>query len=656
MPDLLDAIQRGDMNETRAALAAGAKVNARINGSLPLDVAITKRQPEIAKLLLDAGADARKSTRMLCAAIELGNPQVVRALLDAGADPNMNPPGGRALQFAVKARSPEIVRVLIAAGADVNAESAVSSPLKDAVRIGDEECACLLIESGARTDADNQPPIAFAVREGQARVVEVMLRHGANPNCRGTLTDNRPANKTPIGAYHNAPLIHIAAGEGHVELVRLMLRSGADPCEVDDDGQTALATAERNGKDAAARVLRESGAADGQAKISPNLALLMAARAGDSDGVQSALAAGADINAQDARREVLGMTPLMLAAANGRVETVRRLLAAGAEPNAVDSVPGQKLPAMLRFAYNEGGMEAVEAMGVTLGRTALMYAASNGQTDAAKALLDAGADAGIQDAVKETAARLAKQEGHREIVKMLSAGGSRGKKSPGVKPGARQTETSEPAAAKPPAKSKRSRGKKVAASQLKRYESAAVRQRLSEKAQDRSFRKLVEKLAGLCGAEPVPLGDETPFGFSIHVNSQKQLHIELIQSEMLCRGAFVFAAHDAGDRVDRVGILPTDDKYDVLAAIGTNGANYDRSTADVIRWLMELEQEQPFEITGVEEASVAGHFTRPIADPNALAKSMYKFCPDIVDQGVGDVAALAETLREPRPRLYFWWD
>jgi hypothetical protein len=35
---------------------------------------------------------------------------------------------------------------------------------------------------------------------------------------------------------------------------------------------------------------------------------------------------------------------------------------------------------------------------------------------------------------------------------------------------------------------------------------------------------------------------------------------------------------------------------------------------------------------------------------------MYKFCPDIVDQGVGDVAALAETLREPRPRLYFWWD
>jgi hypothetical protein len=34
---------------------------------------------------------------------------------------------------------------------------------------------------------------------------------------------------------------------------------------------------------------------------------------------------------------------------------------------------------------------------------------------------------------------------------------------------------------------------------------------------------------------------------------------------------------------------------------------------------------------------------------------MYDFCPDIVDQGVGSVKALATELRRSRS-LYFWWD
>jgi hypothetical protein len=34
---------------------------------------------------------------------------------------------------------------------------------------------------------------------------------------------------------------------------------------------------------------------------------------------------------------------------------------------------------------------------------------------------------------------------------------------------------------------------------------------------------------------------------------------------------------------------------------------------------------------------------------------MYEFCPDIVDQGVGTVARLAQELSKSR-KLYFWWD
>jgi hypothetical protein len=34
---------------------------------------------------------------------------------------------------------------------------------------------------------------------------------------------------------------------------------------------------------------------------------------------------------------------------------------------------------------------------------------------------------------------------------------------------------------------------------------------------------------------------------------------------------------------------------------------------------------------------------------------MYDFCPDIVDQGIGSVELLAESLVEG-DRLFFWWD
>jgi hypothetical protein len=52
--------------------------------------------------------------------------------------------------------------------------------------------------------------------------------------------------------------------------------------------------------------------------------------------------------------------------------------------------------------------------------------------------------------------------------------------------------------------------------------------------------------------------------------------------------------------------------------------------------------------------SLEGYFTTPVKDPRALAKRMYKFCPDIVDQGVGTVDALAKELQ--KQKLYFWWD
>lgn len=55
------------------------------------------------------------------------------------------------------------------------------------------------------------------------------------------------------------------------------------------------------------------------------------------------------------------------------------------------------------------------------GRTALYFAASQGQTQVAKMLLESGADKNIKDYKKRTALDIARKYGHQEIVALLTS-------------------------------------------------------------------------------------------------------------------------------------------------------------------------------------------------------------------------------------------
>ena len=106
---------------------------------------------------------------------------------------------------------------------------------------------------------------------------------------------------------------------------------------------------------------------------------------------------------------------------------------------------------------------------------------------------------------------------------------------------------------------------------------------------------------------------------------------------------------------DQLTLLPTTKRTEVLAAFQTNGANCEIYTHDVIQWLDELEKTQPFLLTGAGFDWCEGTFTKPLVDSKKLAKKMYEFCPDIVDQGTGDVSRLALELKKTQ-RFFFWWD
>jgi hypothetical protein len=122
------------------------------------------------------------------------------------------------------------------------------------------------------------------------------------------------------------------------------------------------------------------------------------------------------------------------------------------------------------------------------------------------------------------------------------------------------------------------------------------------------------------------------------------------------KGAFVLRYEDSFGYGggDALLLLPTTDDLEAVDAAGTDGVNLDISHQEVMRWLRELMGTHPFRVTGAGIDFVEGRFLEPPADTRALAKEMYRFCPDIVDQGTGTVAALAKELEGGL--LYLWWD
>jgi len=133
---------------------------------------------------------------------------------------------------------------------------------------------------------------------------------------------------------HNyTPPLHFAVREGHARLVRLLVdRSGIDPSYRSYPFQDTLLTiAEDRGHSAVAAVLREQLSSHFALKDGLT-AILEAAQQGDLAGVEQEL--GRDPSLARGSNDI-GMTPLHAAANNGHLAVVRALLDAGAPVDAV---------------------------------------------------------------------------------------------------------------------------------------------------------------------------------------------------------------------------------------------------------------------------------------------------------------------------------
>lgn len=179
------------------------------------------------------------------------------------------------------------------------------------------------------------------------------------------------------------------------------------------------------------------------------------------------------------------------------------------------------------------------------------------------------------------------------------------------------------------------------------------------------FAGAVHALEELAGDRAVPLtgwddnGERRPTpGVTVGVTqSRAEGLIAATREHFLARGFYLFVAErNFGlDKPDRLALFPRSDPYEIIELIGTNGANYGIDTDSVVTWFRALERDQPFIIDGIGFDWIGGRFTGEIRDVPALARRFHAFCPDIVEQGTGSVAALAREIRSDR-LLYCWWD
>ncbi len=106
---------------------------------------------------------------------------------------------------------------------------------------------------------------------------------------------------------------------------------------------------------------------------------------------------------------------------------------------------------------------------------------------------------------------------------------------------------------------------------------------------------------------------------------------------------------------DKVAIVNTADKYEILRETGTDGLNYDIDNDSVITIIKSFDAKYDLTLAGCGLDWCLFYIGDETANWDMMAKEIYDVCPDVVDQGTGSVGDLAKELQD-FGMLYLWWD
>jgi ankyrin repeat protein len=443
---LMAAAIDGDLDLVQQAIEAGANLD-RFDWNLsysPLGMAIDRGHADIVQCLLTAGANPHCGSTLTTAlglAAERGEVEILQMLLPRGVDVNtpVSRDGWTALLSAIKNGHRSVVQLLVTAGANVNVWSQGETPILLAAKCEERDIYNYLY-----------PLVNTAIRLCADRDGEYLLQSNSKRRIR---EQNRPIEKfiematvgnleeieraievgievDEIGAKGHTALM-AAAYYGHKGVVNRLLKVGADPNLLSDGdglvtaGMTALMLVAgsffASNRHQIAQVLLANGADIDRRGAGGRTAIFYAALAGSgyTEFVETAIAAGADLDIQDD----LGHTLLSSVAAAENYPMFNLLMQAGASMVGLESV-------QLIQAASTGNVDRVKSLlsskvNIDLDRgAAIGKAAAAGHTEVVALLIKAGANVNLRDKLGFTPIASAAYAGYGEIVRLLVDAGA----------------------------------------------------------------------------------------------------------------------------------------------------------------------------------------------------------------------------------------
>ncbi|MEP6789278.1 MAG: ankyrin repeat domain-containing protein [Acidobacteriota bacterium] len=318
---LLQAIVNGNFVEVARLVANGADVNeADKDGTTPLLLASGYADAEMIKVLIKAGSKINVSSQngftplMLAARCSAA----VKILIESGAIvDSRNGSKETALMRAAQGGNLASVKHLTVAKADISEKNGELTPLMFAIKGGNPRVVDFLLKAGAKkelvTDLGSATALNLAAANPDGEITRILLGAGANSNASGKY------GATPLTA---------AAMNGNIDAVRLLIAAGADPNFKVSNTLSPIACASTGGYTDVVKELIKAGA-NVYNKDDWWPTLITAARNERIETMDVLLKAGADIN----MRSYDGRTAIMYAAGEGKIYSVRFLIEKGADLN-----------------------------------------------------------------------------------------------------------------------------------------------------------------------------------------------------------------------------------------------------------------------------------------------------------------------------------
>lgn len=396
--NLWGAARTGDLDGIKRYLSEGADINelSPETNISALSWATMMGKTEATKLLIEQGADLNVRQEdggtPLHIAVALGRSEIAELLINEGADVNAKNRRGdvpaSALRvpwgmlkfmigmFDIKLEQKEVQAGRAKIAKMLNVEfttqpQQVANDVWQAVFIGDLNMVKKSVADGldvnARNPSSGDPLLFTAAVMGHTEIMGFLLKKGADINIQ-----NRDGNSS----------LHVAAFFGHAEAAELLLKQGANIHSRNKQGATAIDNAKLDWDTTQAILniiqmeVKKAEVKAGRAKIirllsgkmkdTPEpLNLWKASANGDLTAIKDALESGSDLSALDSQ---YGIDPLGWAALNGQTAAAKLLLEKGAD---------------IHNRHRDGS-------------TALHGAAFLGRIDTVKLLVEKGADINIR--------------------------------------------------------------------------------------------------------------------------------------------------------------------------------------------------------------------------------------------------------------------